>query len=282
MGSAPSLPGRLVLLGHPVAHSLSPTFQNAALRRAALPLTYEALDVAPAGLSGALDELARLNAAGNVTIPHKEAVAARCGRLTPLAERVGAVNTFWHEAGRLVGDNTDVGGVDEAVRALVGDVPRGVRVALVGAGGSAAAVMAAAEGWKGARVAVWSRTTERSVALAARFPGVASAVEFLAEAIRGADVAINATPIGLAGDDIPFPPALLGRSAAVLDLVYRRDGPTPWVQLAVAQGRRASDGLAMLVAQGALSFERWFGVQPDRAAMREALRVAMQRGDGAR
>jgi shikimate dehydrogenase len=272
-GSALPLPGRLVLLGHPVSHSLSPTFQNAALRRAGVPLTYEALDVEPARLSEALERLAGERAAGNVTIPHKEAVAALCARLTPLAGRVGAVNTFWHEEGRLVGDNTDVGGVDEAVRALLGGAPGGVRIALVGAGGSAAAVVAAAVGWEGARVRIWSRSPERSAALAARFPAVATAVEFLAEAIRGAELVVNATPIGMTGDDIPFPPALLRRSAALLDLVYRRDGPTPWVRLAREQGRRASDGLPVLLAQGALSFERWLGVAPDREAMRQALQA---------
>ena len=74
------LPGRLVLLGHPVSHSLSPRFQNAALRAAGIPLRYEALDVAPDALATMLAELAAQNASGNVTIPHKEAVAALCTR----------------------------------------------------------------------------------------------------------------------------------------------------------------------------------------------------------
>lgn len=273
-GRTPALPGRLVLLGHPVAHSLSPAFQNAALRSAGLPLTYEAIDVPPDALDLALAELAAQSAAGNVTIPHKEAVAARCGRVTALAERVRAVNTFWHEGGRLVGDNTDVGGIDDAVRGLLGGSPDGVRVAVIGAGGSAAAAVAAAECWPGARVAVWSRGAERAAALAARFREVAVAAEFLAEAICGAELVINATPIGMAGEEVPFPPALLRRSAALLDLVYRRGGPTAWVRLAREQGRRAEDGLPVLVAQGALAFERWFGVAPDRDAMWSAVRAA--------
>ena len=103
-------PGRLVLLGHPVTHSLSPVFQNAALKAAKIPLQYEALDVSSRELRAVLRHLKDSNAAGNVTIPHKIAVHDRCDRLTDLAARVGAVNTFWYESGKLHGDNTDVGG----------------------------------------------------------------------------------------------------------------------------------------------------------------------------
>ncbi|MFL5575441.1 MAG: shikimate dehydrogenase family protein [Gemmatimonadaceae bacterium] len=268
------LPGRLVLLGHPVAHSLSPAFQNAALRGAGSPLRYEALDVPPEALAATWALLRGERAAGNVTIPHKEAVARLCDRLTPLALRVGAVNTFWCEGEIAVGDNTDVGGFDAAVRELLGDALAGRRVAVIGAGGSAAAVLAALERWPGSAAAVWSRTAERAAALAARFAAVASAVERLADALRDADLVVNATPVGLRTDDVPVPLALLRRSAAVVDLVYRRDGPTPWVRQARARGLRATDGLPMLVEQGALAFERWLGRAPDRAAMWAAVREA--------
>ena len=104
-------PSRLVLLGNPVSHSLSPAFQNAALRHSRIPLTYEAIEVAAPDLGHVLALLAEDNAAGNITIPHKEAALALCARLSTLAERVGAVNTFWIERdGALVGDNTYVGG----------------------------------------------------------------------------------------------------------------------------------------------------------------------------
>src|SRR2546423_10137985 len=126
-------PGRLVLLGHPVSHSLSPTFQNAALRAAKIPLEYEALDVTKSGLHALLRDLKKVSAAGNVTIPHKFSVAERCDELTDVAARVGAVNTFWFEAGRLHGDNTDVRGFDAAARALLGGEPTGARVVLFGA-----------------------------------------------------------------------------------------------------------------------------------------------------
>jgi shikimate dehydrogenase len=265
-------PTRLVLLGHPVTHSLSPAFQNAALQAAGIPVRYEALDVPPSAFADVLRGLAHQRVAGNVTVPHKEAAARACDRLTALAERVGAVNCFWtDEDGMLVGDNTDVGGFDALVRVAMPKRPANCRVALLGAGGSAAAVLAAAERWPNCYVAVWSRTADRSRALAARFGTVAHAVASLDEAIASADLVVNATPLGLADDAVPVPPAALRRGVTVVDLVYRR-GETPWVRQARARGLRAADGLAMLIEQGALAFERWFGVPPDRDVMWAAVR----------
>lgn len=263
-------PGRLVLLGHPVAHSISPRFQNAALRRAGIALTYEALDVPPEQLDDTLRELARQNGAGNVTIPHKEAVAARCVRVTDLARRCAAVNTFWHEDGALCGHNTDVGGAELTMRTLLGGETRGARLALVGAGGSAAAVLCAAEGWEGAHVRVYNRHMSRAEQLAARFPAIATAMSSLEEALRDVRLVVNATPIGMRDDAHPVPIALLPRGAAVFDLVYRAH-ETAWVRAARDAGHRAADGEGMLLEQGALAFERWFGVAPDRNAMWKAM-----------
>jgi shikimate dehydrogenase len=263
-------PSRLVLLGHPVAHSLSPLFQNAALRSAGVPLEYAALDVAPERLDAVLDALAREGAAGNVTVPHKSRVAARCARLTPLAARVGAVNTFWSEDGSLVGDNTDVGGFDAAVETLLGGRPRAARIALLGAGGGAAAVLAAAESWPESRVTVYARSVERAAALAERFPRVARASDSVGAIAEDATLVVNATPVGLLDEAHPVPVEALPRDAAVIDLVYRR-GETSWVRAARAGGHRAVDGLEMLLEQGALAFVRWFGFEPDRVAMRRAL-----------
>lgn len=266
-----ALPGRLVLLGHPVAHSLSPRFQTAALRAAALPLRYEALDVTPEELAATAATLASIGAAGNVTVPHKVAFAALCAERTPLAERVGAVNTFWTRTdGGLVGDNTDVGGVNAAVLALLGRLPGRTRVSLLGAGGAAAAVCAAAESWRGAPLRLWSRRPLQARALAQRFDGTADAVDDLALAVRGATLVINATPMGMLDDALPLPMELLPQECAVLDLAYRR-GETAWVRATRAGGHRSADGITMLLAQGALAFERWFGFAPDREAMRTSL-----------
>lgn len=261
---------RLVLVGHPVAHSLSPRFQNAALTAAGLDVRYEALDVSPHRLVHTVAAFGR-GVAGNATVPHKEALAAQCAVRSPLAERAGAVNTFWYaDDGVLVGDNTDVGGFDTAVRA-VADVDRPHVVALVGAGGSAAAVLAAVAAWPDSRVRVWSRRAERAVALAAREPTVATAASSLTEALGGATLVVNATPLGLAADDpYPVPLDALPRHAAVYDLVYA-PARTAWVRAVLRAGHPADDGLGMLVEQGALAFARWFGREPDRAAMWAAL-----------
>ena len=266
----PPRPARLVLLGHPVAHSLSPAFQNAALRDAGIPLVYVAEDVPPDELPAAVARLRSEDAAGNVTVPHKERFALLCDRLTTLAERVGAANTWWMEGDELVGDNTDVGGFDAAARALEGFAPEGARVALVGAGGASAGVLAAIERWPEASATIWSRTADRSAALAERFPGVRVA-RSIEEALDGATLVVNATPIGLHGDALPVDPAAIPPGASALDLVYRR-GETPWVHACRARGLRAADGLAMLIEQGALSFERWLGVAPDREVMWRAVR----------
>lgn len=264
-----TLPGRLVLLGHPVAHSLSPVMQNAALRAHDIPLVYEAVDVTPDALEETLRVLTAVRAAGNVTIPHKGTVAAACARTTPVAERVGAVNTFWVEAGRLVGDNTDVGGFDAAVRRAFGAPKDGLRVAVLGAGGGAAAVLAAVERWPGAKAVLSSRNRERADALARRFARITSVVATYDEAARDAGLVVNATPIGLRDDAVPVEPHTLAPGTHVFDLVYRR-GSTPWVLRARARGLAAEDGLRMLVEQGALAFQRWFKLEPSRELMMAA------------
>ena len=264
-------PTRLVLLGHPVAHSISPRFQNAALRAAGIPLTYQLIDVPPEELTPTLASLAQERAAGNVTVPHKEQVALHCARLMPLAQRVGAVNVFWHEDGELVGDNSDVGGAEAMLRALLGTSLGGARLAMMGAGGSAAAVLCAAERCGADEVRVYNRNMSRADTLVARFAPLARSFASRADALTGANLVINCTPLGLhAGDVFPVPVNELPKGCAVFDLAYAQ-GETAWVKAARQAGHRASDGEGMLIEQGAIAFERWFGVEPDRAVMWKAL-----------
>jgi shikimate dehydrogenase len=263
------IPGRLVLLGHPVAHTVSPRMQNAALHAAGIPVKYEAVDIEPSGLNSLIRELAEVNGAGNVTRPHKQAVFALCDEVTEVAARAGAVNTFWFEDSRLHGDNTDVPGFDRAVRTLVHENFEGT-IALFGSGGAAAAVLEAVRSWKGVTVDIIARNRIEGARLEQRFSDYAHYVEITRVRLHEAKLVVNATPVGQDDNSVPFDVNELHTSAKVFDLVYRRGG-TMLVRLARAAGLEAEEGTLMLVEQGALAFERWFGVSPDRNLMRLAI-----------
>jgi shikimate dehydrogenase len=168
----------------------------------------------------------------------------------------------------LWGDNTDVGGFDWSVR-REGLDPRGLSVGVIGAGGAAAAVLAAVASWPDCLAHVWNRTPERARTLCERFGSIAHPVDDIG-VIAGADLVVNATSIGLKDDNVPIDLALLRPESIVFDLVYR-PGQTQFVRAVRARGGRATDGLPMLVEQAALAFEKWFGVTADRAAMWRAV-----------
>lgn len=267
------VPKRLVVIGHPVAHSLSPVMHQAALDAARIAVRYEAVDVAPHALQSVLRVFVTTDTWGNVTVPHKEAVARACATRTSIAERAGAVNTFWVADGVLHGDNTDVAGFEAAVRHLLAAIPLGLRVGLLGAGGAAVAVAAAVERWPSASLQVYARTSARAEALQQRFPNLVTVASSPEAAAAEVDLLVNATPLGLEGTAFPLDPARIAPTTSVLDLTYRAE-LTPWVRACRAAGLHADDGLRMLVEQGAYAFMRWFGVEPDRTVMWRALQTA--------
>ena len=247
---------------------------EAALAKAGIDIRYAALDVLPDDFERLLEVLITDGAAGNVTIPYKERAAARCDWLSTAAQRAGAVNTFWSVEGELHGDNTDIGGFQAAAIELLGAVPDAATLALLGAGGAAAGVLAAVERWPGCSVVIHARSPERATRLAARFQHIARVAESREEALAGATIVVNATPLdGATGPDAPALFEDLAPGCAIIDLVYR-PGETAWVREARARGHRAIDGLPMLVEQGALAWRRWLGVEPDRRVMRRALEEA--------
>jgi shikimate dehydrogenase len=261
----------LAILGDPVAHSISPLMHNAACRALGLDAVYVALRVSAASLAAVLDMQRTTGGAGNVTVPHKEAVERSVTRKTELCARVGACNTFWTEDGALVGDNTDVAGVAAALSQL-GVPAKGGRWLLVGTGGSARAVAMVAEA-RGASVWVRSRNADR----AREFVAWASERDVNAEVARAPveiDVVINATPLGLAGHDpLPVDVNHMPGAQHALDLVYA-PGETRWVHTLRERGITAMDGREMLVRQGAAAFERFF---PGSAAPVEVMRAAVRR-----
>lgn len=246
---------RLVgVLGHPVAHSLSPQLHNAAFAALGVDAVYVAFDVAPGAAPAAVEGVRALGLLGaNVTVPHKRAVWEAVGRRTEEAELVGAGNTLFWDEGDLVVDNTDAAGLLDV---LVNDVGlgRGDEVVLFGAGGAARAA-AVALGRRGAVVEVVAR---REAARAE----VAALVERAGGTVAASErprVVCNATPLGLAGEALPDRFMSLGPGQVALDLVYGR-GETPFLAAARARGARTIDGAGMLVGQAARAFTRWTGL----------------------
>ncbi|HZQ50454.1 MAG TPA: shikimate dehydrogenase [Candidatus Dormibacteraeota bacterium] len=259
---------KVYLLGHGISYSRSPAMHNAAFRAVGLEgWTYELLDVPAAELGAALEIVRGKESAGaNVTIPHKLAVMDHLDRLDPEALRVHAVNTISRDGERLVGSNTDVAGIASALEE-VGFEARGATVLVLGAGGSARAVAGALAG---AHVTFVARSPER----ASDLPGAVvawDAPEWTALA-RGADLLVNATPLGRR-DEMPLRPNALPQNGAVLDLVYV-EGGTPLVRKARSLGLRTADGWTVLLAQGARSFELWTQRKAPVDVMREALTAA--------
>jgi shikimate dehydrogenase len=254
----------LVILGDPVSHSLSPAMQNAAFRALGLSAVYVPLRCSADDVPALLRGVARAGGGGNVTIPHKEIAARTVEVCRELAETVEACNTFWSEDGRIVGDNTDVPGLLDALH------QQGMPATpwfIAGTGGGARAAVVAA-GQQGVAVAVRSRDPERQ----RRFEAwIASRGVRLAEPSE-CGVLINSTPLGLSpADPIPIEPDGFPRAEVAFDMVYA-PGETPWVRAMRSRVRSSADGRAMLVAQGAAAFERWF---PHKRAPVEVMRAAV-------
>src|SRR5262245_22298309 len=256
------------LLGDPVAHSLSPVIQNAALQALHLDGVYVALRVTTAEVANAIRTLAHAGGGGNVTLPHKQTAAQSVEYRTAAVERTGACNTFWLDDGRVVGDNTDVSGFRHALEAFVGSVAA-ARVLLLGAGGAARAVVVALAD---AQVDTIDVIARRSVQVAELEPlAGTSTVRAIMRLAEPYDLIVNATPLGLHHDDpLPLDPDDLEGTPAVMDLVYQPDG-TRWVHAVRATGVQAVDGMEMLLQQAAESFSRWW----HRAAPLDAMRAAL-------
>jgi shikimate dehydrogenase len=280
------------LIGHPVAHSRSPAIQQAAFDAVGIPACYELWDTPPEELAARVAALREPGVLGaNVTIPYKRDVLPLLDTVTANAQRIGAVNTIVREkrrAGiRLVGHNTDVAGLREALREL--DAWRnGRRMLVLGAGGAArAAVAVAVAGLEGANVRVAVRNVAaggemleafgrlRAILGDDREPVVSLAdEEALAAALRETDLLINATPVGMDDPDAtPLALKLLRQlpsGACVFDIVYA-PSETALVRTARELGLRASGGLPMLLHQGAAAFALWTGRPAPLDAMRAAL-----------
>lgn len=269
----------LTLFGDPVEHSASPEIQNAAFLEAGVDGVYVAVRCATEDLSGFMRGLALAGGGGNITLPHKEKAAAIVDVSSEAVRRTGACNTFWGENGQVHGDNTDVEGFRRALQIFMDGPSKGARALILGAGGAARATLVGLLEEGVDEVLLYNRTSERAQAVARRIGGQRARVVPVMEELDGErfDIVINTTRVGLDPDDpAPIDFELLGRAGAVMDLVYGRH-QTSFVKAAERLGIRATDGMEMLVQQGAASFESWWNKPAPIDLMRNAIRQSLDR-----
>jgi shikimate dehydrogenase len=282
-------PIRLGVFGDPVAHSLSPQMQNAALRAFEINMQYARFHIRANELRSALRFLRELDFVGiNLTVPHKIAALRQIDVADESASRCGAVNTVCLHDKKLIGSNTDAEGFSHSVRSEFSIDLRDLRVMILGAGGGTGHAIA----WQCAlenceRLVLVNRTLAKTSAIVERLrpffvePRVLGPVARI-EAVRwdeatvraqlaDIDLIVNATPLGMnPSDPAPIPARLLAPHHIVFDCVYH-PSKTALLRAADEAGARGANGLSMLLHQGALSFSVWF----NREAPIEAMRLAI-------
>lgn len=260
-----SLPeAEFAVIGDPVGHSRSPRMHGAAFDAMGLPYRYVAVRVESGEVGRALAAMRGRGYLGvNVTIPHKAEAYAWAERPDDFSRRIRACNTLRPDNGEAI--NTDGPGFLDTLAEL--DLPAGATVTVLGAGGSARAVVAALAD-AGYRVRLFNRTRARAEALVAEL-GAPIAVCRRPE-LRDCRLVVNATSTGLTGDSLVLDWRETHPECVAYDLAYG-EGPTPFQADAEAHGRRSLDGRGLLVAQGARSFAWWIGQEPPRAVMLRAI-----------
>jgi shikimate dehydrogenase len=281
-------PVRLGVFGDPVAQSLSPQMQNAALEKCGLEMRYARFEIHSNELPPAFELLPQLNFVGvNLTLPHKIAALKLLDEVDETARQVGAVNTIRIDDGKLRGFNTDGKGFSRAIREEFSVDLRDLRVLVLGAGGAARAIALQCAKENCERLVIANRDFEKAKQLSdelrpffaearvlgpvARLQAIALDEKVLRFQIANVDLVVNATALGLSrGDPALIPARLLAPHLMVYDTIYS-SSQTAFVSAAIEAGARAVNGLSMLLHQGALAFEIWF----DRAAPLDAMRAAL-------
>jgi shikimate dehydrogenase len=282
-------PIRLGVFGDPVAHSLSPQMQNAALGAFEIKMQYARFHIRPNELRSALRFLRELDFVGiNLTVPHKIAGLTQVDLADESARRCGAVNTLRLHENKLIGSNTDGEGFSRSVRSEFSIDLRDLRVMILGAGGGTGHAIA----WQCAlenceRLVLVNRTLAKTSALVdrlrsffaeprvlgpvARLEGVGWDEAAVRAQLSDIDLIVNATPLGMnPSDPAPIPARLLLPHHIVFDCVYR-PSKTALLRAADEAGARGASGLSMLLHQGALSFSIWFNREAPIEAMRSAI-----------
>lgn len=282
-------PIRLGVLGDPVAHSRSPQVQNAALTACGIKMQYARFHIVPNELDDALRTISELDFVGlNLTVPHKIPAVSLVTELDENARRAGAINGIAIFDKKMHGFNTDGRGFSRAIREEFSVDLRDLRVLVLGAGGAARAIALQCAQENCERLVIANRSFEKAKTLVDELRDFFAGPKVLGPVARlqaipwdeaafrfqiaNLDLIVNATPLGLnRADASPLPARLLAPHLMIYDTVY--SDRTPFVSAAIEAGARAANGMSMLLHQGALAFEIWFGREAPIDAMRAALKT---------
>jgi shikimate dehydrogenase len=264
------------VLGHPIAHTLSPAMHNAAFAALGVDAVYLAFDVLPERLMEVLGAMRDMGFGGaNLTVPLKEIASRGLAKLDESAQRVGAVNAVQFAPDGMIGHNTDGAGFLKAVEEAFGEPVEGKSVFVLGTGGAgrAIALTCAGSGVRSLTLADMDPARSKKVAMEVEtqfFTEVKVAESWEREA-READLVVQATPLGMKPADVrPIGPGAFRPGQLAFDLVYMHP-ETEFTRTAKGAGAKAANGLGMLLHQGARAFEIWTGLQPPVDVMRKTL-----------
>ncbi|HLA69521.1 MAG TPA: shikimate dehydrogenase [Bacteroidota bacterium] len=273
---------QFAIIGHPVAHSLSPLMHNTAFEALGMDCRYEAIDVEPDDLGDAISGLRTKSFTGfNVTLPHKQEVMKVIDEVEPEAKAIGAVNTVVRTNDRLVGLNTDLLGFLESLSPFKTRI-EGASVLVLGAGGGARAALYGLLGHhKPARILVLNRSLEKAEEIAAAFGDVRPETKLSAESlfvdslqktVDAADIIINTTSVGMKpySDASPLEDTEFKKTQLIMDFIYVPI-ETKLIKSALKSGATALSGLEMLLRQGAAAFQRWTGQEMPLDIVRSAV-----------
>jgi shikimate dehydrogenase len=265
---------RVALIGKPLKRRHSQVMHDAAFEACGIDARYVLMEIEPDQVEGAVASARGADWLGlGVTAPYKQVVAGFLDEIEADAEAIGAVNNVLRtDDGRLVGFNSDAPGFRAGVELAMGRPLEGASVAIAGAGGAAHAVVHACVSAGARRVAIGNRSAEAAGALATQFGVEGGPLDGPAfeQALESADLAVNATTVGMVDPGISIPVEALPSHATVFDCVYV-PAETPLLAAARARGLRAANGSEMLIQQAAIAFERWTGV----AGMADVMRAAV-------
>ncbi len=269
---------RYAVIGNPVSHTKSPALHLAFARQCTQDIDYGMILSPLNGFTDAVRQFQRDGGKGlNITVPFKLEAFEMADELTPRAQAAGAVNMFtFRDDGSILGDNTDGYGIIRDITANLGCSLAGKRVLLLGAGGAARGTLLPLLGEKPSAVVIANRTEAKAIDLAQKFrayaPGSALSGGSFSGVAGAFDVVINGTSASLTDQAPPLPDACWAGAALAYDMFYQQE-PTAFMRAAGAAGvKRVSDGLGMVVEQGAESFFLWRGVRPETAPVIAALR----------